>query len=301
MALHGLIFLLCALYGLVFVLGKLTLLYAPPIFITGARMTLAGILLLAYQYRYQQASFTFNKKHLWALLGVGITSVYLTNIFEFWGLQYLTAGKACFIYSFCPIVTAFLSYWVYHEKMTYVKCIGLAIGILGFVPVLMAGADVQDISARLGCFSYAELAILIAAVTTSVGWILMRIVVKRHAVCTVVSNGFSMLMGGIIALMHSAITESWTPTPITDLYPFLLWFFLLTLVSNLICYNLHAYLLRIYTATYISFTGLTQPFFAATFGWLFLQEVMNSSFWISVLAVSIGLCLYYREELKQGY
>lgn len=299
--LHFLLLLLCALYGLVFVLGKLTLEYAPPLFITAARMALAGFLLLVYQYVFHPKQFHIPKKLYRPIFIAGFTNIYLTNALEFWGLQFMEAAKACFLYSFSPIATALLSYFWFSEKITYQKWIGLLIGISGFLPVLIAHSGQEDVSGYFFFFSYSELAILGAALAASIGWMTMRVMVKGHGFSSAMANASTMLVGGLFALIHSLGTENWNPSPVTDFLPFLGWFLALTLVSNLISYNLNAYLLRFFTATYTSFAGLSQPFFAAVFGWWLLHEVMSIHFWISFAAVSFGLYIYYREELKQGH
>lgn len=299
MRLHFLVLLLCTLYGSVFTLGKVTLDYAPPLFITGARMLVAAILLLLYQFCFHRKDFVFKKEHLGPVLLVGFTNVYLTNALEFWGLQYMQSGKACFIYSFSPIATALLSYVWFSEKITLQKWLGLAIGMVGFIPILMAHSGAEDTSGYIGSLSFAELALLGAAVATAIGWMSMRVVVHR-GYSSVMANANSMLFGGTVALIHSLYVENWAPLPITNINQFLPPFLLLTLISNIICYNLNAYLLRQYTATYLSFAGLSQPFFAAVFGFLFLNEIMSYYFWISFISVSIGLYIYYRQELKEG-
>lgn len=304
MGLHALVLLLCTFYGSVFAFGKLTLEYAPaPLFVTGSRMVLAGLLLLGYQFLFHRETFSLklNKQTLWPVIIIAIFGVYLTNAFEFWGLQFMEAGKACFLYSFSPIATALLSYFCFREHITLQKWVGLGVGILGFLPLLMAPMGItEDTSGTIGFLSFAEISILIAAIATSIGWIAMRGVVKK-GYSLIMANALSMIIGGLFSFGHSFLVESWDPTPITDLMPFLQWFLILTLISNLISYNLHAVLLRHYTATYLSFAGLTQPLFAALFGWIFLQEVMSEYFWISIIAVSIGLYLYYQEELKLGH
>lgn len=301
MQLQFFVLLLSALYGSVFVLGKLALDYAPPLFITGARMLLASAILLIYQFIFKRKEFALKKQHLWPICIIGLTNVYLVNALEFWGLQYMQAGKACFIYSFSPIATALLSYLWFSEKITHQKILGLFIGVIGFLPILMAHAGAEDNSGTIFFFSYAELALLGAAVVTAIGWMTVRTMMKHQNASSVMMNASSMLFGGAIALLHSYLVEPWNPLPVSNYEDFILWFLLLTLVSNIICYNLNALLLRHFTATYLSFAGLSQPFFAALFGWLFLGEIMSQYFWISAFAVSFGLYLYYQEELKQGY
>ena len=298
MYLQGLVLLLCALYGSVFIFGKLTLDYAPPFFITAARMILAGALLLAYQFFFQRKDFILKKEHFLPIFIIGLMGVYLTNVLEFWGLQYMEAGRASFLYSFSPIATALMSYVWFSERITLQKWIGILIGILGFIPLLIGPDSTEDTTGKLLFITYAELAVLGAAIATSLGWLAMRDIVKNRQFSAVMANGTSMILGGLLSLVHSFIYEPWDPTPITDFWPFLQWFLCLTLVSNLICYNLHSVLLRSFTATYLSFAGLSQPFFAALFGLVFLDEILSPYFWVSVGAVTLGLYIYYQEELK---
>lgn len=301
MQLQFFVLLLCALYGSVFVLGKFTLEYAPPLFITGARMLLAAAILLIFQYLFNRRSFSLKKEHLFPIFIIGLTNVYLVNGLEFWGLQYMEAGKACFIYSFSPIATAILSYFWFSEKITHQKFFGLFIGVIGFIPIMIAHSGQEDTSGTFLFFSFAELAILAAAVITAIGWMTVRVMMKHQKASGVMVNSGSMLIGGAMALMHSYFVEAWEPLPISNYAEFLPWFLMLTLVSNIISYNLNIWLLKHFTATYLSFAGLSQPFFAALFGWMFLGEVMSNYFWISAFAVSFGLYLYYQVELKQGY
>lgn len=300
MYLQGLVFLLCLLYGSVFVFGKLTLDYAPPLFITAARMLLAGVLLLAYQFFFDRKNFILKKTHCYPILIIGLTNVYLTNAFEFWGLQYMEAGKACFLYSFCPIATAVMSYVWFKEIVSVKKWIGLFLGVLGFTPLLVGHSSQADITPSFLFLSMAEIGLLLAATASALGWLAMRETVKYRHYPAVMANGTSMIVGGFLAFIHSLLTEEWNPTPVSDFWPFLQWFICLTVVSNLICYNLHAFLLKRFTATYIAFAGLSQPFFAALVGWIFLEEVLSPYFWLSVMIVSLGLYLYYQDDLANS-
>lgn len=302
MHLHALVILLCALYGSVFVFGKLTLEYAPPLFVTASRMLVAGSLLLFVQYYFNRSEFYFRRQHIGPIFLIALTSIYLTNALEFWGLQFMEAGKACFIYSFSPIATALLSYACFAERISPKKWLGLLMGVVGFLPILMADSSTENASGGSILFlSYAELAMLGATITCALGWIVMRHLIKKTAYPAMMANACSMLLGGGFALLHSLLTEDWYPTPVEDFWPFIHWLTILTLVSNIISYNLHAQLLKIYTATYLAFAGLSQPFFAALIAWILLGEVESLYFWLSFIVVSIGLYIYYREDLKDGH
>jgi drug/metabolite transporter (DMT)-like permease len=110
-----------------------------------------------------------------------------------------------------------------------------------------------------------------------------------------------MLIGGSMALFHSSLTENWNPVPVKEWFPFLECAGLLIIISSLICYNLYGYLLRKYTATFMSFAGSTTPLFTALFGWLFLNESVTWSFFASAAIVFSGLLIFNQEELKSAY
>jgi drug/metabolite transporter (DMT)-like permease len=49
----------------------------------------------------------------------------------------------------------------------------------------------------------------------------------------------------------------------------------------------------------MSFAGLVTPFFASFFGWYFLGETISWHYFASIIVFSIGLTIFYLEELKR--
>lgn len=299
----GLVVLMYAVWSSVFSLGKMTLQYSPPIFLTGFRMVLAGILLLAYLAIAKRSSFKLEKKQLLSFAVLAFFSIYLTNVLEFWGLQYLSAAKTCFIYSLSPFFAALFSYLHFNEKMNKRKWIGLGVGFLGFIPVLLTQTGSEDLLNAFSFLSWPTLAIMGAALASIYGWVLLRLVVKDTSVSPLMANGSSMLFGGLLAFAHSFFAESWNPIPVSaeHMAPFLKGTLIMTLLFNIICYNLYGMLLKKYTATFLSFVGLLSPIFASLNGWIFLGEAPSWIIFLSTGIVSCGLWIVYQAELKQGY
>jgi drug/metabolite transporter (DMT)-like permease len=295
------VFLTFFIWSTSFTLGKTTLQYCPPLFLTGFRMFLAGILILGFLFIAKRAELKIKKSHILPLLLLGLTSVYLTNAFEFWGLQFLTSAKACFIYSLSPFLSALFSYFQFKEKVTLRKMGGLLIGFVGFFPVLLSRSGSEELLGGISFLSWPELALIAATVTSVYGWVLLRKLGKEDGMSPVVANGYSMAIGGIFAFIHSFFSENWNPTPVTSFVPFLEGVLFMIVISNLICYNLYGWLLKRFTATFLSFAGLLTPLFAAFFGWLVLGETVSWLFFVSVGIISFGLWLVYAEELKLGY
>jgi drug/metabolite transporter (DMT)-like permease len=296
------VFLTFFIWSTSFTLGKTTLLYSPPLFLTGVRMLIAGVLLLGFLLAFKRKEFTVKKHQLFPLILLGLTGIYLANAFEFWGLQYLSAAKACFIYSLSPFLSALFSYFQFKEKLTTKKLMGLLIGFVGFFPVLLSQSGSEELAPGISFLSWAEIALILATISAVYGWVLLRKLGKdEEGMSPLMANGSSMVIGGVFALGHSLMTENWNPIPVTQFTPFFEGVMLMILISNLICYNLYGWLLKRFTATFLSFAGLLTPLFAAFFGWVVLKETVNWTFFFSVGVISFGLWLVYAEELKLGY
>lgn len=294
------VFLTFFIWSTSFTIGKTTLEYCPPLFLTATRMILAGVLLLSFLYCFYREKLLFKKKMIFPLALLGLTSVYITNALEFWGLQYLTSAKACFIYSLSPFLSTIFSYFQFREKITSKKVLGLMIGFLGFIPVLIYQSEKESLFGGV-IFSWAEIALIVATIFSVYGWILLRKLGKEENMSPLFANGASMVIGGFFALMHSLIAENWSPTPVSEFIPFAKGVIMMIIVSNLICYNLYGYLLKHFTATFLSFAGLMTPLFAAFFGWLILKENVSWSFFLAIGIIFFGLWLVYSEELRLGY
>src|SRR5271169_4484971 len=149
-----------ALWSSIFSLGKMTLHYCPPLFLTGARMVLAGLLLLGFLAFFKRSSFKLNRTQLFSILLLAFFSIYLTNALEFWGLQYLSAAKTCFIYSLSPFFAAFFSYLHFNERMNGRKWIGLSLGLIGIIPVLSLQTSSEELWSAFSFLSWPSLAMV---------------------------------------------------------------------------------------------------------------------------------------------
>jgi drug/metabolite transporter (DMT)-like permease len=299
----SIVVLMYAIWSSIFSFAKIALQYSPPIFLTAIRMSIAGVILLAYLGFNKPSSFKLKPFQWLSISLLGFFSIYLTNILEFWSLQYLSAAKACFIYSLSPFFAAFFSYLHFGEKMNSQKWIGLSLGVLGILPVLFVQTDTESFWEAFSFISWPSIAMIGAALASVYGWILLRLLVKDQEISPLMANGSSMLIGGVMALIHSMFSEMWTPFPVSQesFIPFISWALLIAFVSNIVCYNLYGMLLKRFTATFLSFMGLLSPIFASLHGWIFLGETPSWLIFASTSIVCTGLWIVYSAELRQGY
>lgn len=291
------VFVLYALFASVFTVAKGALAYASPFFLVGSRMMAAGVLMLGVSAWRSPSSLRLRRPMLIRLVLLGFFNIYLTNVLELWGLKYLTSFKTCFLYSLSPFLSALFSYFIIKETLTARKWVGLLVGFLGLWPMLAKGRVELATGTMLG-FSGAEVAVLCAVISSVLGWIFLQQLVRDDGCTPAVANGFSMVLGGFLALIQSALFESWTPLPITDYGVWLESTLFLIVVSNIICYNLYGHLLKEFSPTFMAFAGLSTPLFTALFGWVFHGEVVTFSLFLSLAIVFLGLLIFYFEEIK---
>ena len=290
--------LLFAMWSAVFPIGKWMVEFSSPVFLTGARMMLAGLILTGYLLIRKRSALKFNLRQFISIVLLGTFSIYLTNVLEFYGLKHLPAAKTCFIYSLTPFLAALFSYFHFKEKMTRAKWIGMLVGFSGMIPVFISSGNPSSLFSGI---TLADIAVLGAVLFSVYGWTLLRAVVKDDEISPLAANGMSMLIGGAMALIHSALTEKWIPIAPGGTVPVVQGIVILTLLSNIICYNLYGYLLKRFTSTLLSFFGLLSPIFASLTSWALIGEKPSLTIILSTGIVGIGLFIVYRSELKQGY
>jgi drug/metabolite transporter (DMT)-like permease len=216
-------------------------------------------------------------------------------------MQTIDPSGVCLFYNLSPFFSAILSYLFFKERMTTRKWAGLGISIVGIF-YFTAPSFFLNPTSLLTSPSFAHILMLISVATASLGWILVRILVKNRGFSPLFVNGISMLIGGAFALPLSNVLEGRTDLlNIENPGSFMLLLGALIFLANVVFYNLYSYLLKKYTATVLSFFGLLTPLFVAVLQYFFLDIPISSGFFASICIISFGIYIFYQEELQQGY
>ena len=294
-----LLFLMYAIFGLTFVFGSIAMQNASPIFFIGMRMIVSGVLMLGFLFA-RKTSLKIKKKDLIYFLILSVVHIFIPFIGEFWALQYLSAAKVSLIWSLSPFITSIFAWIMFREKTTVLKVVGLAIGFLGFIPIIMHEGSTEQALGSLLKISTADFALIIAVISAAYAWSLFKKMVQK-GYRPLLINGWSMLWGGGLSMVISPFFEPWHPVPVKNWLITFGCLLALVLLGGIICYNLYGYLLKRYTVTFLSFAGGLVPFFTAFFQWIILGQPVSIAFMISVTVISVGLYIFYKEELRQGY
>ena len=292
-----LIFLLYALNGTTFTVSKILVGHSSPIFIVGIRMIIAGLALLGYYRFVLGKKIKVPRKAIIYLVQSTLCNIFIPYCLRYWALQYVTATKTSFFYNLLPFITHTLACLIGIEKGSWKKTTALFIGCLGIIPILLSNPCTEDV---LGCFyfvSLPELALLGTVTAFAYSWIVIQKIVKTYRVSPFLLNGINMFCGGVLAMIVSLIFE--TNHTISAPIEFAWWLLIIIIITNFICYNLYAVLLKNFSTTLISFASLTMPFFAALSGWAYFGESVSWHNFISSAMTLIGLYIFYKAEKKQ--
>jgi drug/metabolite transporter (DMT)-like permease len=289
-----LIVLLYAFLGLSFTLGKATLFFASPFYIVGIRMLIGGIILSVFHYFTQATQYRPHLKDWPYFMQVTLFGILIPYCLRAWGLQYVSSTKAAFLFTLTPFFTALFAYFLHKEKLSFQKSTGLMLGFVGMMPTLFTGGLDETLRGSIGLISFPELALLGAAASFGYNFIALQRLIKHRKCPAVLANTVTMLLGGVLAFSLSCVVE-----PVWHYKDPGIFFALLALqivISNLICANLQASLLRTYSSTFMAFASFLVPICASFFGWIFLSEVVYPQYLISLVLVTLGLALFYYDE-----
>ncbi len=305
-----LVLLLYVLFASTFTLGKLALLYLPPIFLVAVRMLAGGCFLLVYTYWFKRPSWKFEMKDVGYFAQISLFLMYIAFVSEFWAMQFVSAAKACLLYNLSPFITALLMYILLKSSLTKKQWMGLIIGFLGFIPIILSQPGPESLTPHWGAFSMPELFLIISVIASCYGWIVMKLLVSEKRYAPVMVNGVAMLWAGVLSLITSFVVEG-KPILFTaskgyyGLSPYdysigmtILIVVLIILISQVVCFNLYAHLLKTYSVVFISFAGFTTPLFAALYDAVLFKEVVPMAFFVTVSFVAVGLYIFYQDELK---
>ncbi|GAB4187956.1 MAG: DMT family transporter [Simkaniaceae bacterium] len=295
-----LVFFMYAMFASVFTVGKVALHYSDPYFLTGVRMLIAGIILLAYQILRNPALVKIQKKHLLLLFLVAFFNVFTTNAFEFWALKYMQTGKTSLIYSLQPFASIIFSYFMLKETMSFRKWTGLFIGLIGFVPIFLTHGSGEEGLKAFAFITFPEIAVSVSAFTSVFGWIFMKQLTQKYHFPLVTANAYSFILGAVFCFIVSFALEPWRPFPVSSFYPFLWTVLYIAIIHNVVCYNIYAYSLKKFSVTFMTFAGFTNPMFTALYGVVFLGEKLTVNFIISLFAIILGLYIYSLDERKKN-
>lgn len=193
---NKLIYLILALvvasWGLNIVMVKYLTESAPPFLVAAVRMPLAGLALLPFAWR-KYGWYKPSPKQWLLLVLIGVTSIFLHQLFLASGVVTTTATNASLILGLNPLTTALLAALFVGERMSLRLFVGIVIGFSGVVIVVLS----KSADASIALSGWGDLIMVLSMLAYVVGGLLIKTVSATN-MPTLVITAYSTIIGGIM-------------------------------------------------------------------------------------------------------
>ena len=127
-------------WGGTFIAGRVVAKDVGPFSAAFFRFLIASIFLILFTYKIEGRVPSLQKKQIIPVFLLGMTGVFLYNVFFFKGLKIIHAGRAAVIIAGNPIFITLLSAYFFKEKLSLIKVIGIILSVTGAVIVISKGS-----------------------------------------------------------------------------------------------------------------------------------------------------------------
>lgn len=227
--------LACLLWGSAFAGAKIGFEYAEPIYLSGLRFTLAGLLLVPVMWA-KGVNLTSAFRHWRFMLLFAFMQTYLQYGLFFMGLDKVPGATAAIIIGGGPLFVAVMAHLTLsNDKMTLRKIIAILLGLSGVVFISLAkGQFTTDNPSFYPGVGLLLLSNLVGGYTN-----IMVVKKKQYNISPIALTSFANFSGGLMLLLTSLIVEK----PEIKVFPFefyaaLLWLALIPAAGFSIWYSL---------------------------------------------------------------
>lgn len=140
-------------WGGSFIAGKIAAQAMPLMAAAFGRFVVACVLLVLVAFRFEGGLPRLNRAQLLITAALGLTGIFLYNVFFFGALARIPAGRTALFIALNPVATAMAASLVLRDRLNGKQWLGIAIAMLGAVIVIVRGdfsGALHDISQSFG-------------------------------------------------------------------------------------------------------------------------------------------------------
>ncbi|PIC79281.1 EamA family transporter [Sporosarcina sp. P18a] len=277
--------ILVGIWGVSWPIYKLSIVYAPPLVFSGMRALLGGCLiaLLIIKLRDRLQWCQHWRKYCISALFNTVLFFGLHTI----GLHYLPGGLFSVLVYFQPVLLGLFAWMWLGESMTAIKVTGLLIGFIGIVVV-----SVEHFSNQISLLG------VILGVLTAFFWAIGVAYVKKvsEEIDAYWMVAMQFTIGGVVLLIVSAATESWSAIEWHPMYIFGLGFG--ATMGIPVAYIIYYSLIRAGEASKVAVFTFLVPVISVLISTVFVREPMTHTLWVGLLLVVVSICFVnYRKKV----
>ncbi len=274
-------------WGGTFVAGRSLAQNVGPFSAAFFRFAVASLLLVFITWKVEGKLILLKKRQIMPVFLLGLTGVFLYNVFFFKGLKLIEAGRAAIIIANNPILIALFSAVFFKEKLNTLKICGIVISVCGAIIAISRG-DLQEI--LQGNLGLGEFYIFLCVAS----WVAFSLLGKAvmSGLSPLASVTYSSLTGSILLFMpaYSEGLANCIHYSITDWWNIFYLGFFGTVLGFVWFYEGIKKIGPTKAGLFINFV----PISAILMAYLFLNEPVTISLLIGALLVTTGVYLTNR-------
>ncbi|CAN5334605.1 EamA family transporter [soil metagenome] len=287
----SLIGLLCLIWGSTWLAIKIGLEGLPPFFGAAVRFASAAAILLALA-RVRKVPFPRSRRAHAGLLGLGLSSFWLSYGIVYWAEQYLTSGLTAVLFATLPLFTLLFAHGLIPaERITLRSAAGVVVGFLGVVVVFQS-----DLRLAHPMAPTAAAAVLLSPLASALG----AVGIKRWAIhihpyhLTILPMTYGAI--GLFAtslFLEDAAAAEWSAAAIGSvLY--------LAIFGSVVAFVVYYTLLRQVAVTTLNLMSYVFPIVAVILGYLILGERLGPFALAGAALILIGIALATWRRRRPG-
>ena len=137
-------------WGGTFIAGRVVARGVGPFSAAFLRFAVASIFLLLITYKIEKRLPPVRKGQVIPLILLGMTGVFSYNVFFFKGLKIIHAGRAAVIIACNPAFIALFASYLFKERLTLLKFVGIVISVAGAIVVISRGNPIEIMKGNIG-------------------------------------------------------------------------------------------------------------------------------------------------------
>jgi len=296
------ILLLNILSSMTYPLSKGALAYSSPLCLTSIRLVISGLVLLFFCKR--KTIIPLIKKGNWlTLVKIAFLSNFVYITAECWSLQYLSNAKAYGLYLFSPFISALFGYFVFGEKFTKNKYVGLLLGIIGCLPLIVT-TGTQGLSSITPPINFLpEFVMLLGVAATSYAWFLTSRLLKE-GFSPFALNGITTLLGGffstILLILNQNMIDFHSLINLAKCKPFWLHTLCLIVLINLIVDNTYYHMLKKHSIAFMILAEFIGIAVSIVHDRICLNEPFSLPVIIGFVSLSSGIYIFQKETTSDN-
>lgn len=114
------------------------------------RFALASILLVLLVFYTEKRWIWISKRSMLITAGMGLTGIFIYNLFFFSALEQVEAGRTALFASLAPILTVLFSSILFKERLNYKNYLGVILAFIGAIVIVTRGHLLSSLQQSIG-------------------------------------------------------------------------------------------------------------------------------------------------------